>query len=183
MIELVRIHAHLCGDGFMFFGESSERDRKHSATVGYSNNNYCLIEKFRDDFNAVFKVQMKLRKNRKEVTVRSIRIYKELLKLFGELSSFKWRIPIEIKNLDTHSKMEWLKSFFEDEAYHEKKYNRLKTKSMNLGGLKDIKEILDSLEINSVITGPNCDKSYYITIPRFDNIDLFKDFKKQPARK
>lgn len=73
--------------------------------------------------------------------------------------------------------------FFEDEAYHEKKYNRLKIKSMNLNGLKDAKEMLDSLNVFSNIMGPNCDSSYYLTIPKFNTIELFKNFSKQPARK
>ncbi len=75
------------------------------------------------------------------------------------------------------------KSFFEDEAYHEKRYNRLKIKSMNYNGLKDVKEMLDSLKIKSSFTGPNCDKSYYLTIPKFSLIKEFSDFVKEPIRR
>jgi len=76
-----------------------------------------------------------------------------------------------------------VKVFFEDEAYHEKRYNRLKIKSINLKGLKDVKELLTSLNIISNLTGPNSDGSYYITIPHFNSIKEFREFTKEPIRK
>jgi len=182
-IELIRIHANLCGDGYTCIWKTKEKGRNFSAVTGYCNNNQKLLKRFREDFGKIFGVKMKLKKYGKEVSVRSIRIYKELKNKFGKFGSREWRIPNIIKESGKEIKIIWLSTFFEDEAYHEKRYNRLKTKSMNFNGLKDIKELLDSLKIFSSLTGPNCDGSYYITIPRFDKVEEFNDFVKEPIRK
>lgn len=180
--KLARIHAHLCGDGFACFFRTTEKDRKFTAITGYCNNNQKLLDKFREDFSNIFNVKMKMRQN-KQVSIRSIKIFNQIANRFGKFGSREWRIHDSIKNSDKAIKIEWLKAFFEDEAYHEKRYNRLKIKSMNYMGLRDIKEILDSLNIKSSLTGPNCDKSYYLTIPHFDSVAEFSGFVKEPARK
>ena len=54
---------------------------------------------------------------------------------------------------------------------------------MNHLGLIDTQKMLESLNIKSSLTGPNCDDSYYLTIPKFDFIKEFKDFTKKPVRK
>jgi hypothetical protein len=180
--ELARIHAHLCGDGFVSLFKTGEKDRNLRATIGYSNNNQKLLEEFRRDFNKIFNVKMTIR-NKKDVYVRSIKIYLFIINKFGSFKSKKWRIPKLIKDSNKGIKLEWLKSFFEDEAYDEKRYNRLKIKSVNLEGLEDIKDMLDSINIFSKITGPNCDETFYITIPHFDSVKEFQNFVKIPARK
>jgi hypothetical protein len=180
--ELARVHAHLCGDGTVCIWKTKEKGRKNTAVTGYYNKNQKLLDKFRKDFSKIFGVKMKMTKN-KSVSVRSIRIYKELIKRFGKFGSWEWRIPEIVKKSSAEIKIEWLKAFFEDEAYHEKEYNRLKTKSVNLRGLKDVKELLDFLGVFSSLTGPNCDRTYYLTIPRFNLIKNFKNFVKDPVRK
>ena len=180
--ELARIHAHLCGDGSVFIFRTKAKDRNWTGGVGYYNNNQRLLDAFRTDFSKLFRVKMKMRKNR-EVSIRSVKRAKEFIEKFGKFGSREWRIPEIIKNSDKSIKLEWLKAFFEDEAYHEKRYNRLKTKSINHNGLKDIKWLLDSIEIFSTLTGPNSDKTYYLTIPKFDSIKEFSDFVKVPIRK
>jgi len=180
--ELSRIHAHLCGDGSVFIFKTKEKDRNFRGGVGYYNKNQLLLNKFREDFNKLFGVKMKMRKNR-EVIIRSVKRAKWFIKTFGEFGSKKWRIPKEIKNSNKKIKLEWLKAFFENEAYDEKRYNRLKIKSMNQIGLMDAKEILDSIGIFFRLTDPNCDESYYLTIPNFNNVKEFKNFVKEPIRK
>ena len=180
--ELARVHAHLCGDGSVCIWETKEKDRKRRAVVGYYNKNQKLLDKFRSDFSKLFGTQMKMRKNR-EVCVKSIRIFTELKERFGDFSSRKWRIPLEIKEANKEIKLQWMNAFFEDEAYHEKKYNRLKIKSINDKGLGDLKEMLESLNIRCSLTGPNCDGSFYLTIPQFDSIPDFESFIKEPVRR
>lgn len=180
--ELARIHAHLCGDGSVYIYKTKEKDRNVRAVIGYYNKNQNLLNKFRKDFNKIFKVKMKMRKN-KDVYVASLRIFNQLRDNFGEFGSRKWRIPSIIKNASKKIKIEWLKSFFEDEAYHEKRYNRLKIKSVNYLGLSDAKDLLASLDILSSFTGPNKDNSWYLTIPNFSNINPLSSFKKEPIRK
>lgn len=180
--EMARIHAHLCGDGSVYSYKTSEKGRSFIYVVGYYNKNQILLDKFRQDFSKIFGVKMKMRNNR-DVSVRSKRIFQYLLDNFGRFHSKEWRVSKLIKNGSNKIKLEWLKSFFEDEAYHEKRYNRLKIKSVNLFGLKDVGDLLDSLKIKYTLTGPNCDESYYLTLPNFNTISEFNDFIKQPIRK
>jgi|SRR3989339_149615 len=179
--KLARIHAHLCGDGSVYKYKTKQKGRKFIAVVGYYNKNQKLLDKFRSDFSDLFKVKMKMRFNR-EVSISSHRLYDYFNDNFGSFKSKEWRIPEIIKNNNSSIKLEWLKAFFEDEAYDEKRYNRLKIKSVNPEGLKDAKELLDSLEIESSLTGPNCDGSYYLTLHRFNEIKEFSDFVKEPVR-
>ncbi len=181
-LSLARIHAHLCGDGYSYISKTNQKGRKFIAMTGYCNNNFRLLSIFRTDFKEIFGVKMRLKRNN-EVFVKSIRIFKELASKFGQFGSRAWKIPSSIKSSNKKIKLEWLKAFFEDEAYHEKRYNRLKTKSINLKGLKDVKEILDSINIKSNITGPNCDSTHYITIPKFNSYKEFGNFCKEPIRK
>lgn len=180
--ELARVHAHLCGDGSVCIYKTQAKDRNFIASIAYSNNNQRLLDKFREDFSKLFGVKMKMNE-KVDVSVKSIKIFQELTERFGDFGSRKWRIHDSIKNANAIIKLEWLKAFFEDEAYDEKRHNRLRIKSMNLNGLEDAKEMLNSLGIFSNITGPNCDESYYLTIPKFNSVQLFKDFVKEPARK
>jgi len=182
--ELARIHAHLCGDGSMYKYKTSEKDRINRAVISYTNKNPKLLEEFRKDMNKLFDVKMTFKdRHRDEVIVKSIRIFNIINKMFGDLSSRKWKIPKIIKNSSKEIKLEWLKAFFEDEAYHEKRYNRLKIKSVNYEGLKDVQKILSSIKIISNLTGPNCDDSYYLTISKFDSVKEFSNFIKEPIRK
>ena len=180
--ELARIHAHLCGDGSVFIYPTKQKGRRFIAEIGYYNKNQKLLDSFRTDFSKLFGVKMKMR-SVVSVTSSSITRYNQFTAMFGSFKSYKWRIPLSIKDAAIDIKIEWLKAFFHDEAYHEKKYNRLKTKSMNFEGLRDVQEILSLLEIPSRLTGPNCDNSYYLTISRFNTVDAFRDFVKEPARK
>ncbi len=180
--ELARIHAHLCGDGSVFIFKTKEKGRKFSGGIGYYNKNQDLLNKFRNDFSKIFKVKMKMRKNR-EVSIRSVKRANYFISKFGSFKSKEWKIPILIKKAPKKIIIEWLKAFFEDEAYHEKRYNRLKIKSMNYLGLKDVKRLLNKLGIFSSLTGPNIDKSYYLTISKFNKIKEFEDFSKKPIRK
>ncbi len=146
--ELARIHAHLCGDGSVFIFKTKAKDRNWAGGIEYSNNNQTLLEKFRYDFSKLFQVKMKMRKN-VSVSIRSVKRANELLTNFGKFGSKEWRIHDSIKNSSKEIKLEWLKAFFEDEAYDEKRYNRMKIKSVNFDGLNDIKLLLDSLNIFS----------------------------------
>ena len=179
--ELARVHAHLCGDGSVFIYKTKEKNRQLRAEIGYYNNNQRLLDNFRSDFSKVFNVKMSMKK--KKVIIKSIKLYNILIERFGSFHSRVWRIPEIIKNSNKELKLEWLKAFFEDEAYHEKRYNRMRIKCMNLNGLKDAKEILDSLNIISRITGPNCDDSFYLVLPHFDTIEEFKGFTKEAIRR
>jgi len=160
--ELVRVHARLCGDGCISRYETSESDRNRRAMVLYTNVVQDNLDEFRSDMSELFDVKMY--EHEDEVKVKSIRIADELEEKFGKLSSEKWRIPEKIMRLEEEKKLEWIRAFVRDEGYHERTYNRLKIKSMNKLGLQDLQKLLQGIGIESSLTGPNCDESYYLTV-------------------
>ncbi len=173
--ELVRIHAHLCGDGHITMYKTSEKDRVNRAAVVYTNKNPDLLQEFQLDMNKVFGVKMS-RGPKHEVIVKSIRIANFLLSL-SKYKSKEWRIPKIIKNSSKFLKLEWIVAFSKDEGYLPPDRKCIRIKSMNLYGLKDLKEILDSLCIYSNLTGQNCDNSYYINIKKMKELENFSKLK------
>lgn len=181
-VELVRVHARLCGDGCITRYETSESDRNRRAMVLYTNVDEDNLNQFREDMGELFDVKMYEYQN--EVKVKSIRIADELERKFGQLSSKKWRIPERIYDLDFEKKIEWIRAFVRDEGYHEATYNRLKIKSMNKPGLSDLQKLLETINIESSLTGPNCDDSYYLTVSAIDEEEeLYEIAKNKPKVK
>lgn len=177
--ELVRIHSHLCGDGGLYVYKTSAKDRINRAEIVYFNTNISLINSFREDMNKVFGVKMTFDKKRHLVRVKSIRIANILLEL-SAYDTRKWRIPNVIRTSSREHRLEWIRAFCKDEAYLPPDRDFIRIKCMNLEGLKDIKEMLDSLEIYSNLTGPNCDKSYYLNIKKMKELESFT---KEKSRK
>lgn len=163
--ELVRIHAHLCGDGGLYTYKTSEKDRINRSEIVYFNTNIDLINSFRKDMNKLFGVKMTFYGKRHMLVVFSIRIADVLLKL-SNYGTRKWRIPKVIKKSLMMYRLEWINAFCKDEGYLPADRNYIRIKSMNLYGLKDLKEMVTSLRIYSKITSPNCDKSYYLNIKK-----------------
>ena len=69
----------------------------------------------------------------------------DLLKA-GQLKTKKWRIPFRLFN-DEKSKVEWLRAFFDCEAYVGKK--EIRVQSVNKNGLMDVKKLLNEFRIES----------------------------------
>jgi len=86
----------------------------------------------------------------------------ELLEVKGK-SSYTWYIPHFIVNANSKVVALWLRAFFVDEATVTKT-GIVRIKSMNYTGLKQIKRLLRKFKIESTLTGPNCDKPYYLGI-------------------
>ena len=59
---------------------------------------------------------------------------------------------------------------------------RVRIKLVNLNGLKQIKNLLKSLGIESNITGPNCDKTWYITVKDLKKFNEFIGFSEPKKR-
>ena len=176
MKVLARIHAHLCGDGNLCYFKTSEKDRINRASISYYNSNVDLINSFRKDMNELFGVKMTYIPRIMRVSVQSLRIANALCKL-GKYGTRDWRIPRIIKNSNRCIKLEWIKAFCYDEGYTPKDRPFIRIKSMNVSGLKNIKTILHSIEIDSWITGINCDNSWYLNIRKMREM---KNFYKKP---
>ncbi|MBN2454465.1 hypothetical protein JXB11_02870 [Candidatus Woesearchaeota archaeon] len=179
LAALARIHAHLCGDGCLCCYKTAEKDRKNRADIYYFNSNVDLIKSFRADMNLLFGVKMTYLPKEMRLGVKSLRIAKILLNLSG-YGTREWRIPALIKKASENVKLEWIRAYSHDEGYLPKDRFWIRIKSMNPEGLKDIKSLLDALGITCKITGPNCDKSYYLNIKKMGGLI---NFTKKPSRK
>lgn len=165
--ELIRIHARLCGDGHAAFYETKEKDRNRRAIVVYTNVVEENLEQFQGDMSEIFGVYMY--RYEEEVKVKSIPIVEELQEEFGDFSCDKWRIDPRIFEVPDSKKTEWLRAFIRDEGHYEPQYNRLRIKSMNKLGLKDVRILMSKLGVKANITGPNCDESYYLNVSRIQD--------------
>ncbi len=177
--ELVRIHAHLCGDGNLCIYKSNEKDHRRRAQINYYNTNPELIASFRADMNKEFGVKMTYSPRQYRLGVQSFRIANKLLSL-SEYKTHIWRIPDCIKNLPRSLQLEWIKAFSHDDGYTPKDRNAIRIKCMNYAGLKDIQEMLHTLEIHNTLTGPNCDGTWYLNIRKEKELT---NFVKTPSRK
>lgn len=177
--ELIRVHAHLCGDGGLYKYKTTEKGRINRAEIVYYNTNIDLINSFRRDMNKLFGVKMFFYGKRHMLRVSSVRIADYLLNL-SNYGTREWRIPSIIKDSSKKYKLEWIKAFSHDDGCTPRDRNWIRIKSMNLDGLKDIKHMLDSIKIECWITGINIDNSWYLNIRKEKDL---KYFYKKPSRK
>jgi len=130
---------------------------------------------------------IKPRKVRNELRFRSKRVF-ERISMLGGGKSRDWFIDKEILNSSKKIKKGWLGAFFDDECTFDPVFKRLRVKSMNFKGLKQVKRILSDLNIQSNITGPNTDKSFYLSITGaniqkfYNNINLKHKLKRNKMR-
>ncbi len=182
LLALARIHAHLCGDGMVCIYKSSEKDHRIRAEIAYFNSNEEYIREFQKDMQSVFGVKMTRRLYRRkhhQVKVKSLRIARVLLSI-SEYHSRVWQIPEIFRKGSPEIKLEWLKAFAKDEGYLPKDRDWIRIKSVNEKGLQQTKEMLDSLNIKSTISGPNCDQTWYLNIKREKAL---ANFVKEASRK
>ena len=91
---------------------------------------------------------------------------------YGALDSYNWRICSQIINGTKKINIEWLKAFFDDEGTVDPSRKRVRIKSVNKIGLSQAQKMLTKIRINSNITGPNCDNTWYLTINK-NNIEKY----------
>jgi len=178
-----RIVAHVSADGWLtkyleknslqvVNGRKYYRERIRY-DIGYCNTQKILLNEFITDIGAIFGLNPRIRKTKPEVRFRSKRVYDKILS-FGGGDSKSWFISEEIFSSNLITKKNYLRAFFDDEATVELLSPRVRIKSVNLNGLKDIKHLLKDVSVNSRITGPNNDKTWYLTIPRKSVYDYCK---------
>lgn len=171
--EEARIVSHICGDGWVTSyneknslqivnGRRYRRDRIRYQ-IGYCNTEKTLLDQFKNDVNMVFGI--KPIKIRCEIRFKSKRVF-DRIKSLGGGNTREWFISNEIRTSKNNVKSEWLKAFFDDEATVDIKTGRIRIKSMNKKGLEQVKDMLNDFGVKSSITGPNIDKSMYLSISR-----------------
>ncbi len=180
--EFVELHAHICGDGWItkMSKHRSIWDVRHynrkqviyeEWQIGYSNKELLLLKNFKRALEKLTNNFIETRKD--EIRVRDKKLFEKLKKL-GCRKSKEWFIDKKLVKNEKFKKL-WLKAFFDDEATVETKgHKRIRIKSTNLKGLKQIKNLLSELKIHAKITGPNKDNTWYITISK-ENLLKFKE--------
>lgn len=177
--ELVRIHAHLCGDGVLSVYHSKEKDHKTRVQISYYNTNEKLIKEFQSDMQKEFGVKMTYLPSRCRVAVQSLRIANFLFSLSNYKTS-EWRVPDCIKSSSRELRLEWFKAFAHDDGYTPRDRNQIRLKCKNFHGLSDVKEMMDDLGFHTTFTGPNIDGTWFLNIRK--EFELF-DFVKKAVRK
>lgn len=179
--EEARIVSHICADGCLttyvernalqiVHGRRYHRPRKRYVIV-YTNTDTGLLKEFSKDFWKIY--GLKTRKRPNEVRAKSKWVFDRLRSL-GAGGSYEWFVGKEFRHSNKSVKSTWLRAFFDDEATVDTKYRRIRVKNMNMKGLKQVRNLLKNLNIKSNITGPNCDKSWYLNV----NHDFIRTFAK-----
>jgi hypothetical protein len=162
-----RTHQDPCtplGDGHITHYETSEQDRKQRSEVVYTNKTDANLREFKNDMQTMFDVDMVT--SGESIKVKSCRVAEMLEEQFGSVGTEDWTVPESTRELTEEKKLEWLRAFIRDEGYHDETGNRLRIKSMNREGLSDVETLFESIGVSARITGPNCDSSWYLTVPK-----------------
>lgn len=150
--EIVKIHAHLCGDGNLYtkIERRSPSNRKLSRfnsferqILEYTNTCQLLLDKFQAYVKKVAPKTYIYRDNDR-LQVRNKLLYL-LMKKLGCGNTFEWSIPNEIRK-NPLFRGYWLAAFFDDEGCISKDSIRLF--SSNLDGILQVKEMLELDEIS-----------------------------------
>ena len=186
--EFARLHAHICGDGYMATTRTKRSKReleqhprrnliRNRFHVRYCNDNTILLKQFVKDFKRVFNRIAVLIPSKNEIDVQAKWLYL-LFKDLGAGKSKEWSVPKEIMEASDKIKSQWLMAFFDDEAYVSKIRKKIVLNIVNLKGLKQIKKLLNDMSINSKLNGPYFYKkfySYHLTIYK-SSIQRYSDF-------
>jgi len=153
--ELARVHAHICGDGFLTTSRETNKfgfyrrwgyDKGNFTSrhvVGYSNKNQLLINEFVEDVKKCFGIKptvVKRKDGTYEARLKSKKAW-EFLKNLGAGTSYSWKISKIFLEASPKIKRAWVRAFFDDEA-HFSKDGRIRVKSVNRNGLRQVQILL-----------------------------------------
>ncbi|MBU0460679.1 MAG: hypothetical protein KJ597_04815 [Nanoarchaeota archaeon] len=168
-----RLIAHLIGDGCVY-------KCRTDYNIKYDNIDSELLNQFVKDFNDVYgyKITIAFKPSGKTglplpyLRFRSKLIYEDL-KSYCEYASAVWFVPKQILNNSKNIQKEFLKALFDDEGsvIPYGKTAILRLYSINLKGLKEIQELLQNFNFDSVIVvGFGCKRNVYgLTIKDISN--------------
>ncbi len=165
-----RIHAHVCGDGHLYVEKG---DRGIRYVVEYTNKDRELIEEFVNDAKQIYGASPTViwrRSKRSYIARFKSRYAFQRLTSLGAGSSRSWRDNIEIFGNDESLVTNWLRAFFDDEAYVDTITKRITVTSVNPNGLKDVSILLESIGINPYIYTVMHGKAFKLVISRKQNI-------------
>jgi len=169
-----RIHAHICGDGSAFVKNdrySAKQMARHPRRNIFEKvwmmeyNNMCpeLLQEFRTDLLEAYKRKAYYHKKESKMQVQSVKWILQELELVGK-DSYNWYVSKAVMRASKPAIIAWIRAFFDDESTVDLSRRVIRVKSMNSNGLRQVATLLRKLNIDSNITGPNCDKSYYLNV-------------------
>ncbi len=145
---LARIHAHICGDGNLFnyrkkdsygyLGCYKPNSYRYRYGIRYTNLNRKLIGEFMEDTKSTFNITPYYYSC--YVKVKSKDVW-TLLKELGAGKSRDWFISKKIMNANSNIKKNWIRAFFDDEAYFNDG-GRIRVRSVNRDGLVQVMSML-----------------------------------------
>lgn len=144
--EKVAINAYLCGDGHIVVRGFHYQIRILMDSLDVSKR---IVELFKKEFNVEPSIRKRV-SNDFVVEIKNKPVCFDLLSL-GKYGSFEWSIP---KNLKKNILKEWIKCFFDCEAYVNLHSKQIQVKSVNREGLIDLNNRIKSFGINGRIYGP-----------------------------
>jgi len=153
--EKTAINAYLCGDGWIAIREDKNKDMHYEIRIFLDNE--ALAKRVASLFKKEFNIypHISYRKGCFNVQIKNKPACLNLYS-FGQYGHYKWAIP---KDLPSDYLKEWIKCFFDCEAYVDLKHKYIQVKSVNYSGLESIKGNLVSLGILSKLYGPYTPKN------------------------
>lgn len=146
MIQKARLHAYLCGDGSVSVRRERASGKLH-CEIRFYPDHISMLNVYSDAFWMVYgkRPHVKRLKNHFRVAITSITAAQDLL-LDGPFSSTDWKVPGRVIHDECYS-IEWLRAFFDAEAYVGRK--RICLQCVNNDGLTQVETMLKRLGIDS----------------------------------
>ncbi len=169
--EIARIHAHVCGDGYVSVTKEN-RSRSDALihprrnwtrivwTFAYCNTSKKLIKEFQNDLRKEFNRSGLYIPKKFEIRVRGAKHIIKLLELENK-NSRNWIVPKFVTNSSNKILANWIRAFFDDEATVAVDRKAILVGSVNKKGLIQISRLLKRFKIKSKVKGPYSYKQYF----------------------
>lgn len=179
--NLSYIFGVLCGDGCISY---NKKLRRYQIILAATDKEF--VDKFRNILENYFKISAtnEFRKSRNKnwrdqyVARLCSKEACDFILSFGGFGKAQWQIPEFIKSGESKIKSTFVSGFFDSEGEIDRKTGRVGATSMNFKGLKEVQDLLTSLEIRSTIikkkdSRPNTSQKYVLRIHDKNSIFLF----------
>lgn len=175
--EKISINAYLCGDGWIKIRKENKKENNVHYEIKIALDNFDLSKKVVSFFVKEYNIKpvIKYRQGYYEIGIKNKPACLDLLKL-SRYNSLNWCMP---KNLNPELIKEWIKCFFDCEAYVSPYSQNIQVKSINGNGLLSIRKELELFNIQSKVYGPYKQKSstpynkhsdyYVLIVPKKDS--------------
>lgn len=168
--NLATVHAYLCADGYVI---KNPKTQKHKYShIGFRNTNLTLLKDFQDKFEKSFGIKPHLIEGQR-CRIGSKEIYELLTKKFGSFYSWEWRMP----KLNNKLSQIWLRAYFDCEGWVTCKSHQnrmIGLDCVNEHGIKQIKNALGKLGINSKVNKRNTRNIFSLSIFGKENLIRFE---------